>query len=206
MLDMSKDELIALFSDLLDMYMNDKNSSTLREFLTVSLAGYTHNTKKIGFDGFKQDPIGEQINCEAKPKNVSSSDYAAYEKGLRKKPQMLNGGGNFTDYTWARFAKDKESGLNMLISGFIDGRLVYLIEVPFNHTSFLDNLEKKLLKRFPERKDKSAEYLRTASFTFKNYKDSSDLKVIYLIEKKKLIGLKKYINKDLFNFLQARSA
>lgn len=46
LLSLSKDNLIAIFSDILTMYINDKNSSTIREFLTVSLAGYTHNVKK----------------------------------------------------------------------------------------------------------------------------------------------------------------
>ncbi len=38
----SKDNLIGIFVDLLTMYINDKNSSTLREFITVTLAGYEH--------------------------------------------------------------------------------------------------------------------------------------------------------------------
>jgi hypothetical protein len=32
LLGMSKDDLIALFADLLTIYINDKNSSTIREF------------------------------------------------------------------------------------------------------------------------------------------------------------------------------
>ena len=32
---LSKDRLIAIFTDLLTTYINDKNSSTLREYLTV---------------------------------------------------------------------------------------------------------------------------------------------------------------------------
>ena len=68
LLNLSKDTLISIFSDLLTIYINDKNSSTIREFLTVELAGYKHNTKKIGFNGFKQISIDKAINCEAKPK------------------------------------------------------------------------------------------------------------------------------------------
>lgn len=36
----SKDTLIGILVDLLTMYINDKNSSTIREFITVTLAGY----------------------------------------------------------------------------------------------------------------------------------------------------------------------
>lgn len=94
LIDLSKDDLIAVFTDLLTLYINDKNSSTIREYITVSLAGYLHNPKKIGFNGFRQNSLGEPINCEAKPKNICTSD---------EKIKKLNGNGNFTDYTWARF-------------------------------------------------------------------------------------------------------
>lgn len=47
LLDLSKDDLIAVFNNLLTMYINDKNSSTIREFITVSLAGYSHSIKKL---------------------------------------------------------------------------------------------------------------------------------------------------------------
>ncbi|WP_236033196.1 hypothetical protein [Helicobacter turcicus] len=47
LLGQSKDTLIALLSELLTLYINDKNSSTIREILSVSLAGYMHNTEKL---------------------------------------------------------------------------------------------------------------------------------------------------------------
>lgn len=50
----SKETLIALLTDLLTMYLNDRNSSTLREYLTVTIAGYEHSEKKIGFNGLCQ--------------------------------------------------------------------------------------------------------------------------------------------------------
>jgi hypothetical protein len=83
----SKDTLIGMLVDLLTIYINDKNSSTIREFITVILAGYRHKETKIGYNGFKQDTFisGKTIKCEAKPKNVDTS-----LKSLRK----LNGGGN----------------------------------------------------------------------------------------------------------------
>ncbi len=46
----SKNNLIAVLIDLITMYINDKNSSTLREFLTVTIAGYTHTEGKIIMD------------------------------------------------------------------------------------------------------------------------------------------------------------
>jgi hypothetical protein len=201
LLDMSKDDLIALFSDLLTMYINDKNSSTIRELLTVILAGYTHNTKKIGFNGFKQSSSNKPINCEAKPKNYHTQDFLDYKEGKRKNPPAkLNGNGNFTDYTWARLAKDKISNLNMLISGFIDGQLIYLFEFPFLEKTFLAKLENLLKKRFPHG-DKTGEYLRSASFSFQDYAKSRQIKVIYVIIHQKLKEYQPYLNKNLFQFL-----
>lgn len=69
LLDKSKDQLIALFSSLITIYINDKNSSLLREYITVSLAGYTPTNTKIGCNGFKQSTQigGKIIACEAWP-------------------------------------------------------------------------------------------------------------------------------------------
>ena len=67
----SKDNIIAILTDLLTLYFNDKNSSFLREYITVSLAGYTPTNTKIGYNGFKQSTQigGKVIACEAKPQN-----------------------------------------------------------------------------------------------------------------------------------------
>lgn len=126
----SKDTLIAIINDLLTMYVNDKNSSTIREFITVTLAGYQHQPEKIGYNGFKQITPGKTIQCEVKPKNVISHEFEKYKTKARKnRPAVLNGGGNFTDYTTQRLEKDFNSNLNMLVSGFVDGKLIYVIRV-----------------------------------------------------------------------------
>lgn len=148
LIEKSKDTLIAVLVDLLTMYINDKNSSTLREFITVTLAGYTHKETKIGYNGFKQNSFvsGKTIKCEAKPKNVCSEEFEKYERGERRtKPSKLNGGGNFTDCTPQRLKRDKnEKGLNLLVSGFVDGKLVYILEFPFNSKDFIKNLNNKI--------------------------------------------------------------
>lgn len=189
LLEYSKDDLIAVFNDLLTLYINDKNSSTIREFLTVNIAGYTHNTHKIGFNGYRQNGLGKAINCEAKPKNICTSD---------EKIKKLNGSGNFTDYTWARFEKDKKSNLNMLISGFIDGQLIYILEFNFCEKSFLNKLQSQLEKHFPNG-DESGRYLRSANFNFKDYINAK-IKCIFI--KQNINDFKKYIQLDFFNFLK----
>jgi len=71
LLDKSKDQLISLLNSLLTIYINDKNSSLLREYITVSLAGYIPTETKIGYNGFKQSTEvgGKPTACEAKPQN-----------------------------------------------------------------------------------------------------------------------------------------
>jgi hypothetical protein len=196
LLDKSKDKLIALFNDLITVYINDKNSSLLREYITVSIAGYTPTNTKIGYNGFKQSTQigGKIINCEAKPQNLNTEDNKN-----KKYPRKLNGGGNFTDYTHKRLAKDRKENLNMLTSGFIDGELIYILEFPFNSTRFTERLKEQLKKRFPKG-DLPGEFLRSANFTFEHYKKCKGLKIIYL-KKKKLERHRKNFNKNFYNFL-----
>lgn len=207
LIDKSKDNLIALINDLLTIYINDKNSSTIREFITVELSGYRHSTKKIGYNGYKISSSigGEPISCEAKPKNFASEEYYAFKNKERKtSPSKLNGGGNFTDYTLARFKKDKSAKLNMLISGFVDGKLIYIIEFPFNSKDFVKNLEKQLNKKFPDG-DKTSEYLRSAQFDFKTFIEEKGLKIIYLLSKDNLKTYQEFINKNFYQWLLTKT-
>lgn len=194
----SKDTLIGILVDLLTMYINDKNSSTIREFLTVTLAGYKHKEGKIGYNGFKQDAFisGKTIKCEAKPKNVDTS-----LKPLRK----LNGGGNFTDYTFERLKRDKrEKALNMLISGFVDGKLIYILEFPFNYSEFVKHLEEQLQHRFEEGKDIAGQFLRSANFDYRRFINCPNLKIVYILDKDKLKKYQPYIVKGFYSFLRER--
>lgn len=193
----SKDALIGMLLDLLTMYITDKNSSTIREFITVTLAGYKHKLGKIGYNGFKQDAFiaGQTFKCEDKPQNIDSSAN-----------RKLNGGGNFTDYTFKRLERDKqESGLNMLMSGFIDGRLIYILEIPFNHPDFVKHLEEQLRRRFKEGKDVSGQFLRSANFDYRYFINSLKLKIIFLLKKKELVKYSQYIIKDFYKFIESKS-
>ncbi len=196
LLDKSKDQLIALFNGLVTIYINDKNSSLLREYITVSLAGYTPTNTKIGYNGFKQSTQigGKVIACEAKPQNLNTEDNSK-----RKNPRRLIGGGNFTDYTYKRLSKDKKENPNMLISGFVDGELIYVLEFFFDCPSFIRRLKIQLKKRFPNG-DKPGEFLRSANFTFEHYKNCKELKIIYL-EKDKLEKHKKQLAQKYYVFL-----
>lgn len=189
----SKDNLISVFTDLLTNYINDKNSSSLREFVTVSIAGYKHNPNKLGYNGFKHDSgiSGTPIACEAKPKNIRSVDY-----DLKKTKPKFNGEGGFNDYTPERLKKDKKVNLNLLSSGFLDGELVYILEFPFSAIS------KRLQEQLPKVR-KVGEYKRMANFNFSHYTKIKALKVIYL-NKGTLLKSEKYFNRTFFKFLKSK--
>ncbi|MEW6041608.1 MAG: hypothetical protein AB1633_08815 [Elusimicrobiota bacterium] len=204
----SKDTLIGMLVDLLTMYINDKNSSTIREFITVTLAGYEHKAGKIGYNGFKQEaPVsGKTLKCEAKPKNFDTEEFEKYKRGEREtSPSKLNGGGNFTDYTPARLRKDKqEKDLNMLVSGFVDGKLVYILEFPFTFSDFIKNLEikiRKWQKKLKGSKSTKGQFLRSADFDYNDFIRSPNLKVVYLLNKNELAKYETYISGGFYKYL-----
>ena len=188
LLEKSKNTLIAILVDLITIYINDKNSSTLREFLTVSIAGYEHTKQKVGYNGYKLSSYGKPLMCEAKPQNVSKN-------GKRK----LDGGGNFTDYTHERLERDRKENLNVLVSGFVDGRLLYVLEFPFG--CIASRLEEQLNKQFPKG-DIKGQYLRSARFNYKDYINCKGLKVVFCLPKSKLAEYKRNIVKEFYEFLK----
>jgi hypothetical protein len=96
----SKSTLASSFTDLLTMYFNDLNSSTLREFVTVTLAGYETTQEKLGYNGYRLLATrGKKFFCEAKPKN-------ARLLASGKINDKLSGKGNFSDYTPERLRTD----------------------------------------------------------------------------------------------------
>ena len=74
----------------------------------------------------------------------------------------------------------------MLVSGFVDGRLLYIIQFPFSHPTFIKKLRKQLKRRFPAGHDIPTEYLRSANFDYRHFVDSKDLKVVYIARKEEL--------------------
>lgn len=190
LLSKSKDNLISILTDLLTAYINDKNSSSLREFVTVSIAGYQHNPNKLGYNGYKQNSAigGQSISCEAKPKNIQTEGYEQ-----KKSKPKLNGEGGFNDYTVERLEKDAKENLNLLSSGFIDGELQYILEFPF------DIIYKRLKKQLPKKRVIGT-YIRMASFNFSHYTDYPNIKIVYL-NKQAIKKNQKYFNKNFYQFL-----
>ena len=190
----SKDNLVAILLDLLTMYYNDLNSSTIRELVVAIKAGYVPNTKKLGYNGHRQNTLtGTVEHCEIKPRNFRTDSTA-------KSPTKLNGGGNFTDYSWQKLERHKKENPNMVVAGFVDGHLLHIFEFSFNEDSFISQLQKQLERHFPNG-DVEGIYLRSASFSFIHYKDAESLKPIYTAPHQELIKAKPYMTKALFKQL-----
>lgn len=190
----SKEVLSNMLIDLLTIYFNDKNSSTLRQHILVTFAGFIPSTKKIGYNGYSKQSIDgiKPRYCEAKPSNINTND---------EKIKKLSGAGNFTDYTFRRLNRDKKKNPLMIVGGFIDGRLIYIFRFPFNSRAFTDCLTKKLSNRFPQGEDVNGQYLRSAGFSLIDYRDIEDLELELFVSKKELDNYKAYITSTLYSVL-----
>ena len=160
----SRAQVTKLIADLATHYFNVKNSSAMREMTTVWLAGYDYNYEKLGYNGYRQDGRGSIIQCEVKPQNCTTQK------------RKLNGGGSFNDYTPKRFRKDRRVNADVLFSGFVDGRLMYILKIKFQDIA--PKLKQALRKKFGENEAKPGEYLRSAAVSFRDYEHKSP-KIIY---------------------------
>lgn len=184
----SKPKLICTLLDLLTIYFNDKNSSKLRELTTLWICGFEPNLEKLGYNGYRLSfPTGKKEYCEVKPQNTYNPN------------KKLNGGGSFNDYTEERFSKDLKENPTILISGFVGGKLIYIIEIKFE--CLKGRLEKLLNKRFPQGRS-PGEFLRSASFSLKDYINCPSLKLVYLREDWE--EFKDYLTRDLISFFRGR--
>lgn len=169
-----------LLRDLIHLYSNDKNSSFLREMVTCSVVGYQHNPEKLGYDGSSKNyPV------EVKPQNIKSTDKV-----------KLNASGSFTDFTWRKYNKCCKDRVRILMSGFINGKLMFIIEFPFNNLFFKKHLLKKL-KKFLPNGDKKNRYIRSCKWSLIHFNQAT---ILYRF--KNFGKFKQYFSKKLFDFLE----
>jgi len=182
---LSKPTLMATLTDFLTIYVNDKNSSRLRELVTLWVCGWEPHEAKLGYNGYRLTfPEGPREWCEVKPQNTTNP---------KKK---LDGGGSFNDYTPERWENDKRADPTLLVSGFVHGKLIYVFEIKFS--CIAERLYHLLRKRFPEAR-KKGEYLRSASFSLRDYRNCGSLKVAYL--RADWEDFAAYLSRHLHNFL-----
>ncbi len=136
---------------ILELYLNDKNSSSVREYVTYQMVKrhyektnweLEYNREKLGYDAKAEKNVNGRkltLYIELKPKN-------AYDKLGYGDLYM-----SISDYTPERLEKDlgnvnPNSFLAYVVSGFIRGRLVYVIETPF--ICVMPTLLESLIKRY----------------------------------------------------------
>lgn len=173
-----------IISDLLDMNLTDPNFSSLAETIPLEIGGYNSHDIKHGYDGF----IGESYDIadeyvEQKPQKTSNTD------------KKLNGGGSFADYTLVRLSKDKSHGdkLKLMISGFVNGELIYVYKVPHNHSTFIDHIEGRTNQLISDGKRV------LPSFSYKNYEDCDDIELVF--RRPDISNYVDYMGKPFYDFV-----
>ena len=163
------------------------NSSTLRVLITTLKVGYKPQPSgtKLGYNGV----TSRGKPCEVKPVNIRSDSN-----------NKLYGGGNFSDFTYERLDRYQEDNVIMLVSGFVDARLIYIVEFPFPCPQFVQRLHEQLERHFARGQRVPGQFLRSAQFSFRNYKNCPQLKVIY--KDPQLANYRQFLTTELFHFLQ----
>ena len=150
-----------LLLGLLDEMSNDKNSSLFREGVTLGILGLKQSVHKLGYDS-DEHPI------EVKPKNLSSDSIKKFD-----------GSGNFSDFTWKRHKKYKDDKVKMIVSGFLDGKLLFLVSFQYDSVDFVNEIERQLTKHLPNG-DELNRYVRTVKFSYLHFKNSDSFKLEYI--------------------------
>ena len=146
-----------LFEELYVEYMNDSNSSTLREQITAAVAGCKSIPGKLGRDAIDINGVEKEI----KPKNYTT--------------QRHNGGGCFNDYTRKRYEKDCNVNLPIIASLFAKGMLIYVVE--FRFEAIANRLNEQIIRVC---EGEGNRYVRSCSWTYSNWIDNPDLVVHYI--------------------------
>ena len=157
----------SLFQKTFLAYLADKNSSTLREAVTLRVLECTKIDKKHGADGVDK----KGIYIEVKP------SYAHLDKN--GKQNRLGGGGCFNDITYKKVESCK--GWDVVCSGFAEDKLLYVVRFPFDYLApVLNDYITKKVEKNKKITEGQTQGRFTAIFTYRNYVDCQDLKVIYL--------------------------
>lgn len=172
----TKEQLLSLCSNMVQQMLTDKNSGFLREKVTLELLGLEQNTDKLGYDSTTG-------NYEVKPSNITQDSK-----------NKLNGHGNITDHRWERHKKFINDNMILLISGWVGGCIIYIIEVAYKDLNA--HVEPQLKKHLPNG-DVKNRYVRSVSFSYTHYNGSC--KVRWLSPD--LVKYKSFINKKLYSDL-----
>ena len=169
------------FKELLIKYLNDKNSSTLRQDIMCEVAGVKSNPNKLGYDG-------KDTTDEMKPNNVDTTN---------PKSKKLSGGGNYTDMTFKRHNAFCDQDAQIHIGGFVDGKHIFQITVPYRE--MITHFENQLMKRLPNG-DQPTQYLRSMYFSLTQIKKCDNVLLTYITQD--LENYRGHITKPLYTYLR----
>lgn len=177
------------------------------EIHTVTTAGFIHIADRHGFDGF--DDI-RGMHCEVKSSSKIINKellrrFAAGQIVLRNEliGNPIDGRGVFSLFTHEAYMRYVESDVRMLISAYINGVLMFIIEFPFRHPTFRGHV-KRMLERSLPNGDKPGR-AKTISFGYNQYKDCDDARLLYITKDENLRVLKGSSTKHFYSYLQALS-
>jgi hypothetical protein len=175
--------------------------SEWHEMHTVIVAGYKHNQTRLGFDGEK-----DGVMCEAKSSSRTIKRDALnkfLEGRLQNKKDLiktcLDGSGVFSKFTHRAFKKYRDANTMMLVSGYINGVLMYVVEFPFNHPTFANMVRASLDKSLPGGDVRGLS--KTISFSYTSYKDCPNINVCYLTREYNKRILKAVCTEPFYQFL-----
>lgn len=153
----SFDEKDEDFKNLFLYYLNDKNSSSIREVVTARVAGCDWLTEKHGLDAV--DKVTGKSK-EVKPR-------------LWNEDTPSTGGGNFNDMTIERLEEFIKEDFGVICSIFGRNRLMYVVEFPI--TVISEHLREKILKTKVGKRV-------SPSFAYTNFMNSDKVKLHYFNE------------------------
>lgn len=149
-----------LCGHLLEMYnfcMLDRNSSSLKEYITASVANYSILPGKLGRD------------CvDTKDNSIEIKPQTFYGK-------PCSGNVHFSDYTLNRLEKDSNDNLLIVNSLFCYDKLVYVVEFPIS--ILYNKLKEKLNKICVIEKNR---YCRSCGWSYTDWIDYENLKIHFL--------------------------
>lgn len=178
------------------------------EIHSVITAGFNHNDSKLGFDGYFEETF-----CEAKSQSLlinkdiiykyhhgKISDKASLLKsGTISNHAALAGRGFFNAFTYRLFKRYQENDVTMLLSGYVNGVLLYMISFNFNDPVFLGKMKEAMQKKLPN--GDKINHGAKISFSYLWYKDCESLEVLYVSKNANRNILKAVSTKKFFIFL-----
>lgn len=169
------------------------------EIHTVTVAGYIHDPALLGFDGHC-DVTMRPCEVKSSSKSIPYDLIEQFQTSLitRKNKFIespIDGRGVFSQFTIESFKRHVEQDVIMLISAYINGVLMFIIEFPFKHPTFMSHIKSRLEDKHGRSK--------TVSFAYTSYKDCKDARLIYLTPEVNQKILKGACTKNFWSYIQA---